>query len=183
MHCISWPFRSISTYLGGDSFVLVAGDWHHIGPISRSHDDPGDLGAGDVEGGGAFVVRALDAGAAVLIGILVMAEHTRLQWEHSNWLVTQFGDNDFISFVFLTFTFVDTQKVALVTVSVELIPKERPRKILHISDIYMYWLLMVTIHIRIMGNLEKRCLEAGWYSDLKARTTFLSQKHLLFEFS
>lgn len=59
--------------------MLVAGDRHHVGPVSWCHDDSGNLGAGDVERGGAFVVRALDASAAVLVGSLVVAEHTLLQ--------------------------------------------------------------------------------------------------------
>lgn len=36
--------------------MLVAGDRHHIGPISWRHDDSGDLGAGNVERGGTFLV-------------------------------------------------------------------------------------------------------------------------------
>lgn len=70
--------------------MFVAGDWNHIGPISWCHDDSSDLGAGNVEGGGTFLVWALDAGAAVLIGILAVAEHTLLQWkqkiDNGQWL-------------------------------------------------------------------------------------------------
>lgn len=78
-----WPFLSSSTHLYWGSFMLVAGDRHHVGPVSRCHDDSGNLGAGDVERGGAFVVRALDASAAVLVGSLVVAEHTLLQWKQT----------------------------------------------------------------------------------------------------
>ena len=40
------------THLLGEPFMLLAGDGHHVGPVGRRHDDSGDLGAGDVEGGG-----------------------------------------------------------------------------------------------------------------------------------
>lgn len=70
--------------------MFVAGDWNHIGPISWCHDDSSDLGAGNVEGRGTFLVWALDTGAAVLIGILAVAEHTLLQWkqkiDNGQWL-------------------------------------------------------------------------------------------------
>lgn len=59
--------------------MLVAGDGHHVGPVSGRHDYSGDLGTGDVEGGCAILARALDAGAAVLISNFAMAEHTLLQ--------------------------------------------------------------------------------------------------------
>lgn len=36
--------------------MFVAGDGYHIGPVGWCHDDSSDLGAGDVEGGGAFLV-------------------------------------------------------------------------------------------------------------------------------
>lgn len=35
--------------------MLLAGDRHHIGPVSWCHDDSSDLGTGDVEGGGTFL--------------------------------------------------------------------------------------------------------------------------------
>lgn len=40
------------SYLRGEPFMPVAGDGHHVGPVGGRHDDSGDLGAGDVEGGG-----------------------------------------------------------------------------------------------------------------------------------
>lgn len=43
--------------------MAVAGDGHHVGPVVGLHGDAGGVGAGDVEGGGAAAVRALDAGA------------------------------------------------------------------------------------------------------------------------
>lgn len=57
----------------------VAGDRHQVRPVGRRHDHSGDLGAGHVEGGGALVLRALDAGAAVLVGRLVVAEDALLR--------------------------------------------------------------------------------------------------------
>lgn len=59
----------------------VAGDGHHVWPVGRLHDHSCNLGAGDVERGGAVLIRTLDAGAAVLIGILPVTEHTLLQRE------------------------------------------------------------------------------------------------------
>lgn len=59
--------------------MFVAGNGHHIRPVCRCHGNSCDLSAGDVEGGGAFLLRALDAGAAVLTGTLAVAEHTLLQ--------------------------------------------------------------------------------------------------------
>lgn len=66
------------TYLRINSFMPVAGDGHHIGPVGRCHDYSGNLGAGDVERRGTVLIRALDARTAVLIGTLAMAEHTLL---------------------------------------------------------------------------------------------------------
>lgn len=71
--------------------MLLAGDGHHIGPVGWCHDHSGDLGAGDVEGGGTVLVRALDAGAAVLIGTVAVAEHTLLQWKQK--IKTLVGDS------------------------------------------------------------------------------------------
>lgn len=76
---LTMPFFSACAHLGSDPFVFVAGDGHHIWPVGRLHDDSGDVGAGDVEGGGTVLVRALDAGAPVLIGALAVAVHTFLQ--------------------------------------------------------------------------------------------------------
>lgn len=59
--------------------MLVASDGHHIRPVSWRHDDSSDLGTGDVERGGTFLRRALDAGATVLISILAVAEYTLLK--------------------------------------------------------------------------------------------------------
>lgn len=63
----------------------VATDRDHIGPVGWFHEDSSDLGAGNVEGGGAVIVRALDAGTAVLGYTLwcvclcfFIAEHTFL---------------------------------------------------------------------------------------------------------
>ena len=42
--------------------MAVAGDGHHVGPVVGLHGDAGGVGAGDVEGGGAAAVGALDAG-------------------------------------------------------------------------------------------------------------------------
>lgn len=61
--------------------MLLTGDGHHVRPVGRCHDNSGELGAGDVEGRGTVVVWALDAGAAVLIGSLSVAEHTLLQYK------------------------------------------------------------------------------------------------------
>lgn len=54
----------------------------------------GNLGTGDMEGGGTVLVRALDAGTVILIGIVAVAEHTLLQWEKKNrlWSVIPFRD-------------------------------------------------------------------------------------------
>lgn len=60
-------------------FVLLADDWDHIGPVGGLHQHSSDLSTGDVERGGAVLVRALDAGAAVLIRTLAVAENTSLQ--------------------------------------------------------------------------------------------------------
>lgn len=64
--------------------MLVAGDRHHIWPVGRRHDYSSNLGAGDMEGGGTVLIWALDAGTAILTGILAMAEYTLLQWEQKN---------------------------------------------------------------------------------------------------
>lgn len=61
--------------------MLVAGDRHHIWPVSRRHDYSSNLGTGDMEGGGTVLVRTLDAGAAVLSGTAAVAEHALLQSE------------------------------------------------------------------------------------------------------
>lgn len=61
--------------------MFVAGNRHHIRPVCRRHDNSCNLSAGDVERGGTFLLRALDAGAAVLTGTLAVAEHTLLQWK------------------------------------------------------------------------------------------------------
>lgn len=72
--------RSGAAHLCDGPFMMpVAGDRHQVRPVSRRHDHSGDLGAGHVEGGGALVLRALDAGAAVLVGRLVVAENALLQ--------------------------------------------------------------------------------------------------------
>lgn len=76
---ITDQFSWFCTYLWSDLFMLMAGDRHHVGPISRCHDYSGDLGTGDVEGRCTVLIRALDAGAAVLTSNLSMAEHTLLQ--------------------------------------------------------------------------------------------------------
>lgn len=73
-----------AAHLGNGPFMPVAGDRHHVRPVGRRHDHSGDLGAGDVEGGGALVLRALDAGAAVLVGRLVVAEDALLPGERTN---------------------------------------------------------------------------------------------------
>lgn len=59
--------------------MFVAGNRHHIRPVCRRHGNGCELSTSDVEGGGAFLLRALDAGAAVLTGTLAVAEHTLLQ--------------------------------------------------------------------------------------------------------
>lgn len=59
--------------------MFVAGNRHHIRPVCRHHGNSCDLSAGDMEGGGAFLLRALDAGTTVLTGTLAVAEHTLLQ--------------------------------------------------------------------------------------------------------
>lgn len=58
--------------------VLVAGDRHHVGPIGWLHEHTGDVGTGDVEGGGAVVEGTLDTRPTHLLGVLV-AVHTLLQ--------------------------------------------------------------------------------------------------------
>lgn len=57
--------------------MFMAGNRHHVRPVCRRHGDSCDLSAGDVEGGGAFLLRALDAGAAVL----TVAQHALLRWK------------------------------------------------------------------------------------------------------
>ena len=59
--------------------VLVAGDGHEVGPIGGLDDHAGDVRARDVEGGGAVVVGALDAGARVGLVALGVAVHALLQ--------------------------------------------------------------------------------------------------------
>lgn len=114
-HFNSWLFLLICTYLRRDPFMFVAGDRYHIGPVGWHHNDSSDLGAGDVEGGGAFLVWALDAGATVLIGILAVAEHTLLQWKQKRrTLVGKSGWKqiplDLQSlFLSLAFSFIDIQ--------------------------------------------------------------------------
>jgi len=73
--------------------VLVAADRHHVGPVGRRHDDSGDLGAGDVEGGGTVLVGALDAGAAVTVGRLSVAEDALLREDREQTPVVQ-GEPD-----------------------------------------------------------------------------------------
>lgn len=36
--------------------MLVAGDRHHIWPVGRLHDYSGNLGTGDMEGGGTVLI-------------------------------------------------------------------------------------------------------------------------------
>lgn len=76
---ITDQFSWCCTYLWSDLFMPVAGDRHHVGPVSGCHDYSGDLGTGDVEGRCTVLICALDAGAAVLTSNLSMAEHTLLQ--------------------------------------------------------------------------------------------------------
>lgn len=71
-------------HLRNGPFMPVAGDRHHVRPVGRRHDHSSNLGAGHVEGGGALVLRALDAGAAVLVGRLVVAENALLRGEQTN---------------------------------------------------------------------------------------------------
>lgn len=71
--------RNVAHLCNGPFVMLVAGDRHQVRPVRRRHDHSGDLGAGDVKGSGALVLRALDAGAAVLVGRLVVAENALLQ--------------------------------------------------------------------------------------------------------
>lgn len=59
--------------------MLLADDRDHVGPVGGLHQYSGDLSAGDMEGGGAVLVCALDAGAAVLIRTLAVAENASLQ--------------------------------------------------------------------------------------------------------
>ena len=59
--------------------VLVAGDGHEVGPIGGLDDHAGDVRARDVEGGGAVLVGALDAGAGVGLVAAGVAVHALLQ--------------------------------------------------------------------------------------------------------
>lgn len=65
-------------YLVIGLLMLVAGDRHHVRPIGWLHEHTGDVGAGDVEGGGAVVLGTLDTRPAHLLGVLV-AVYTLLQ--------------------------------------------------------------------------------------------------------
>lgn len=54
--------------------MLVAGDRHDIGPIGRLHEYSGDVCASHMEGRGAVLIGALDAGTAGLLGALVAVD-------------------------------------------------------------------------------------------------------------
>ena len=43
--------------------VLEAGDGDDLGPVVRLHEDTSSVGTGHMEGGGAVLAGALDAGA------------------------------------------------------------------------------------------------------------------------
>lgn len=76
--------------------MFVAGDRHHIRPVCGRHGNACKLSTGDVEGGGAFLLRALDAGAAVLPGTLAVAEHTLLQGNDGGGLNTNTRGDDLL---------------------------------------------------------------------------------------
>lgn len=63
--------------------VLVASDGHHVRPISRLHEHPGNMRTGDMEGGGAALIGALYTRATDLLGALV-AVHTLLKYQREN---------------------------------------------------------------------------------------------------
>lgn len=44
------------TYLWSNPFMPVAGDGYHIGPVGWRHDYSSNLGAGDMERGGAVLI-------------------------------------------------------------------------------------------------------------------------------
>lgn len=92
--------------------MLVASDGHHIRPVSWRHDDSSDLGAGDVERGGTFLRWALDAGTAVLICILAVAEYTLLKIKQKMKSLIKVGE-EFTSTLsrdlFLAFSFINIQ--------------------------------------------------------------------------
>ena len=60
--------------------MAVAGDGHHVGPVVRLHGDAGRVGAGDVEGGGAAAVGALDAGAGLPLPRAALVAVGALLW-------------------------------------------------------------------------------------------------------
>lgn len=76
------PSRSrdsgLSTHPRATCSVLEAGDGHYVGPVVGLHEDTSCMCAGHVEGRGAVLVGALDAGAGQLLHALA-AVHTLLQ--------------------------------------------------------------------------------------------------------
>ena len=58
----------------------VAGDGHDVGPVVGLHGDAGRVGAGDVEGGGAAAVGALDAGPGVPLPRAALVAVGALLW-------------------------------------------------------------------------------------------------------
>ena len=60
--------------------MAVAGDGHHVGPVVGLHGDAGGVGAGDVEGGGAAAVGALDAGARLPLPRAALVAVGALLW-------------------------------------------------------------------------------------------------------
>lgn len=51
-----------STHPSAACSVLEAGDGHHVGPVIRLHEDTSGMCAGHMEGRGAVLIGALDAG-------------------------------------------------------------------------------------------------------------------------
>ncbi len=71
--CIEIPSIAATHLLIG-RFVFVTGDGHDVRPIGWLHDDSGEEGAGDVEGRGAVVQRALDTCTEDLLRRLVAVD-------------------------------------------------------------------------------------------------------------